>query len=364
MQRRLLVKADGQVPITSHVARIDQKVTGAVHRLETHLLPLALDEEHVLAIVLPVARCLPQRLVEDDRRLHFDVARRYEDAAHVVGERVPQHRALRQPERRTRGPLVEHEQAEILADLSVVPLLRFLEPLKMGLQLGLAEKRRAVDPLHRLVVRVALPVGARRRQQLERLEAAGRGHVRADAEVDEGVAIFAIFFLDRVDGHLGLSGGLLFDQLHLERFALRGEEPLRLISGPHLTLVDQILRRQVLHLLLDGWEIVRDKRAIDDEVVEESFIGRRTDAALRTGEQLRHGRRQQVSGAVPVEGQRLGVPVGDDRQAHVAVQWRRQIDEPAIDGGCERRLREPRRHLCRHVAGSTAHAHATAGSVG
>ena len=67
-----------------------------------------------------------------------------------------------------------------------------------------------------------------------------------DAEVDERVAI-----LDRVAGDLGLPGGLLVDQLDLQRLAAFGEEPLRFLARPHLPLVGQIGRRQLLHLLFD-----------------------------------------------------------------------------------------------------------------
>ena len=109
---------------------------------------------------------------------------------------------------------MEREESELLAELAVVALLRFLEPLQVRLQVLVAEERRAVDALHRLVVRVALPVGVRGGQQLERLQPSGRRHVRADAEVDEGVAV-----LDRVARDLGLPCGLLLDQLDLERLA-------------------------------------------------------------------------------------------------------------------------------------------------
>jgi hypothetical protein len=161
-----------------------------------------------------------------------------------------------------------------------------------------------------------------------------------------------------------LSRRLLLDQLHFERLALRGEELLRLLARPDLPLVDQILRRQLLHLLLDGVEIFGHERPIDDEVVEEPFIGGRTDTALRAGKQLRHRGRKEVRRAVPIERQRFRIPVGDDRQLRVVVERVGQIDEPAVDRGRERRLGEPRRHECRHVAGSSARAHATVGSVG
>ena len=143
--------------------RIRAGVARAVHRLEAHLVAVRrLDEEHVLAVVRPVPGRLPQRLVVDDRRLHLDVAGGEEHAAHVVGERVVERRALGQPERRARRPVVEREEAELLADLAVVALLRLLEARQVLVELLLREERRAVDPLHRLVLRVALPVGVRR----------------------------------------------------------------------------------------------------------------------------------------------------------------------------------------------------------
>src|SRR5688572_31097701 len=47
----------------------------------------------------------------------------------------------------------------------------------------------------------------------------GRRDVRADAEVDERVAV-----LDGVAGDLGLAGRLLVDQLHLQRLAAAVED--------------------------------------------------------------------------------------------------------------------------------------------
>ena len=121
---------------------------------------------------------------------------------------------------------MEREQAELLADLAVVALLRFFEARQVLVELLLREERRAVDALHRLVLRVALPVRVRRRRQLERLEPARRRHVRADAEIEERVLV-----LDRVDRHLRLAGRLLFDQLHLERLAALLEEVDRFLRA-------------------------------------------------------------------------------------------------------------------------------------
>ena len=105
--------------------------------------------------------------------------------------------------------------------------------------------------------------------------------MRADAEVDEGLLV-----LDRVAGDLRLAFGLLVDQLHLERLAALREERLGFFARPHLALVGKILRRQLLHLLLDGLEVLGHERPLDDEVVEEAFVGRRSDAALRAREEV------------------------------------------------------------------------------
>ena len=76
------------------------------------------------------------------------------------------------------------EQIELLADAAVIALLGLLQPVQVVIELLLVGPGRAVDPLQHLVARVAAPVGAGHLRQLERLELAGGGHVRAAAQVD------------------------------------------------------------------------------------------------------------------------------------------------------------------------------------
>ena len=111
------------------------------------------------------------------------------------------------------------EEVQLAPELAMIALLGFLDAREVLVELLLREERRAVDALHRLVLRVALPVGVARRRQLERLELARRRHVRTDAEIEERVLV-----LDGVDRHVRLAGRLLLDQLHLERLAAPGEE--------------------------------------------------------------------------------------------------------------------------------------------
>ncbi len=112
--------------------------------------------------------------------------------------------------------------------------------------------------------------------------------------------------LDRVAGDLRLAGGLLFDQLDLQRLTVFGEEAHRFVARPHLPLVRQVLRGELLHLLFDRLEILRHERPVDDEVVEEPVLGRGTDPALRARKQIGDRGGEQVGGAVTVDVQGLG----------------------------------------------------------
>ena len=208
----------------------------------------------------------------------------------------------------------------------MIAFLRFLDLREVRLQLFLRKERGAVHALHRLIPRVAFPVGIRRRLQLEGLEFSGRRHMRPDAEIDKRVLVF-----DRVAGHFALAFGLLFDQLDLERLAARREELLGVLARPHLPFVDEILRRQVAHFLFDHLEIFRYERPRHDEVVEKSLVGRRTDSALHTGKQIGDRRRQQVSRAVAIERERLGALVRHDLDGGVLMERERQIDQLPVD---------------------------------
>ena len=359
MQRRLLVIADREIAIAPHLAAEDEHVAGAVHRLQPHLLAFGLDEEHVLPVMRPVPGGLPQRLVEDDRRFHLGVARRDEHSAHVIREQVVEQRALLEPERRARRPLVEHEELLLATDLPVVALLRFFDAREVILEVFLREERGSVHALHWLIARVAFPIRVRRREQLERLQLSGGRHVRANTEVDERLLV-----LDRVAGDLALTLGLLLDQLDLERFAATGEETLGLLARPHLPLEDQILIRELAHLVLDRLEILGHERARHDEVVEEPFVGWRTDAALHAGEHVRDGRGEQVRCAVAVKGKSLRrVLRRNDLNRRVSGQWIREIDKPIPDFASQGRLAQTGRDRRRQIADSRTGRHTTTGTI-
>jgi hypothetical protein len=235
---------------------------------------------------------------------------------------------------------VEVKQIQFSTEFAVVPLLRFLDPFQMLVELLRREERRAVDALHRLALRVAFPIRIGRREQLERPQRPGGRHVRADAEVDERVAI-----LDRVARDVGLALRLLLDQLHLERLAALLEKFKRFGARPHLTLVDQILRRQLAHLRFDAIEILRHERPIDDEVVEEPLVDDRADAALGAGEKRGDRRSHQMRGRVARDVERLGRLVRENLHARVGRELMRQIDDAIVDLCCQRGVGKTRRNV-------------------
>ncbi|MNL72067.1 hypothetical protein D3C87_1973180 [compost metagenome] len=102
MARAELTVAQGQVAVALDALFVDQYVAGAVHRLERVFALFRFGREHVVAVLVPVARLLPQALVQDLRTFDFLVAVVAIHAAHVLLHLLPQRPALGVPEHRTR----------------------------------------------------------------------------------------------------------------------------------------------------------------------------------------------------------------------------------------------------------------------
>ena len=223
VEHAVLRQTERQLAVRADAAAVDERRLRAVHRLEAERLALGLEQEHVLAVVLPVARPLPERLADERRRVDLLVAAPRLQIAHGATQRLVQRPALRMPEGGPRRDVVEREEVELHAELAVVALLRLLAPPQEAIELLLRLPDRAVDPLERRARLVAAPVGAGHREQLERPDPAGRRDVRPLAQVDERAVL-----VDRGRRHrravpLG-PGGEVVEDLDLERLAALGEE--------------------------------------------------------------------------------------------------------------------------------------------
>ncbi|MBL8351535.1 MAG: threonine--tRNA ligase [Burkholderiaceae bacterium] len=91
----------------------DQDVAGAVHRLERVVALLRLRREHVVAVLVPVPRLLPQALVQDLRALDLLVAVVAVHLPHVLLHALPHRPALGVPEDRAGAVLVEVEEVQL-----------------------------------------------------------------------------------------------------------------------------------------------------------------------------------------------------------------------------------------------------------
>ena len=223
MEHAVLGQAQRELAVGAHLRAVDERRFRTVHRLQAVRLVLGLDQEHVLAVQVPVTRLLPQLLVHQRRRIDLLVAAARLDLAHRVAQRVVQTPALWVPERGTRRDVVEAEQVELNAQLAVVALLGLLAPPQEMIELLLRWPGRAVDALHRWPLLVAAPVGARNGEQLERSDLARRLDVRTTTQVDERPLLVERRLRRRQPALLGVGHQVIHD-LDLVRLALLGQE--------------------------------------------------------------------------------------------------------------------------------------------
>ena len=282
VQRRRLGVPQRQLAVGAQLAAEEQHVAGAVHRLHRPAALVHLELEHQVLVRRKVTRGDEGLLVVDDRRLDLEVAALVVLALADLLELVPDHHPLRVPERRTRRVLVEVDEVELDAETPVISFLRLLEPLEVGVEVGLRVERRPVDPRQLRVLLVAAPVGAGEPGQLDRLDRLRVLEVRAAAEIGE-VAL-------RVERDLALGG---VDELDLVVLALLGKEALGLVGGDLLPLPGPAFLQLAPDLLFDPLERVLADRLRKLEVVVEAVLDRRPDRDLRArdtgGERPRRG---------------------------------------------------------------------------
>ena len=232
---------------------------------------------------------------------------------------------------------MEREQVELAAELAVVALLRLLEPPQVPIELLLGVPGGAVDALEHRPRLVAAPVGAGGVQQLERPELPRGAEVAAATQVlERAVPVEA----DRRPLRLVE----VVDDLDLERLAALLEQPDRL--GPRQ--IHRVLERQVgglllAHLGLDLLEVGGRQRARQVEVVIEAVLDGGTDAELRLGEELEHGRGHHVRRAVTHRGEVVAVArpqVGRGVAAQL-VRVDRHAPKGSANADAERRCRTP-----------------------
>ncbi len=236
------------------------------------------------------------------------------------------------PEHRAGRLLLEVEQVHLAAELAVVALLRLLDLLEIGVELLLLGERGAVDAREHLAVGIAAPIGAGDLHQLEGVaDLAGRGHVRAAAEVEPVALLVDLDLLVLRDG---------VDQLDLEQLALVAKDLLRLVAAPDLLGERSVARDDLAHLLLDRLEVLRGERLVAEEVVIEAVLDHRADGDLGAGPQRLHRLGQHVGGVVADELERARVVAGQELDLGVLADRVGEVGELAVERHRHRALGE------------------------
>ncbi len=238
----------------------------------------------------------------------------------------------------------------------MVALLGLLELLEVGGKLLLARPRRAVDALQLRVAVVAAPVGAGELGELEGLaDLAGRGHVRAAAQVEPLALLVDLEVLAFGDG---------IDQLDLEQLALLLEEVLGLLPAPHLLAEGRVALDDLVHLGLDARDVVGVERLLLGEVVVEAVLDHRPDGDLGAGPQRLHGLGHDVRAVVADQLQRLRIGAHDDPDRGILLDRVGEVGEPPVDDHRHGLLGERLGDRARKLAPGDAHLVGTLAAVG
>src|SRR5690606_4674475 len=266
---------------------------------------------------------LPERARHELRRVDLAIARGRLPLAQVIDERLEQRPALRVPEHRADGLLLEMEEVHLLADAPVIAPLGFLEALEVFLELLLVGPGRAVDALEHLVARVAAPVRARELRQLEAsTQAPRRRQVRPAAEVDEfALAVKA----DR------LAGRDRRDDLGLVVLADALEELDGAITVPLLAHDLLVARDDLVHAGFDALDVLGRERLLTRKVVVEAVVDGRADRDLRVGVERLVGLAEPLGGAVASQLEAFGGPARDDPDGGVGGNRQGVVAQNAVD---------------------------------
>src|SRR6056297_1765274 len=161
-------------------------MTRAVHRLDGELaFVFGLRRKHVLAVPVPVARRLPERLVENLWCVDLAVASIVLTPAHVISQHLEQVPALGMPENNSGALLLEVKEIHLAPEFAVIALFRLLKLVEVGLEILIAGPGRPVDALQHLVVAIATPIGTGKLHELEGVaDLTGGRHVRPAAQIE------------------------------------------------------------------------------------------------------------------------------------------------------------------------------------
>jgi hypothetical protein len=255
---------------------VHEGALGTVHRLEAENVIFAVfDDEHVLLIVLPVTRLLPQFFFDKNRGENFVVIGTVEHVADKFLQFLVHDHSAGQPEHGAGRHVMEGKEIEFSSELAVISLFRFLEALEVFFEFLFLREGNAVDALELLILRIAFPVRAGNVQQLHVLDASGRRKMRTAAEIGKRP-----FFVAADD--LVLFVEALY-QLNLVLIAFAAPEIQRFLLAELAANEGLVFPGQFHHARFDAREVLGGEHVVDVDIVVKTLLDGRTDSELRTG---------------------------------------------------------------------------------
>ena len=288
-----LADTQRQLLVGVRLSLVDQHTARAVHRLDCVILVIDDGGIHVLLVVIPVTGALPQLAVEDHRGGDLNVAVALVYLAPVVDQGVLEDHAVRQEEREAWALLGQHEQAELLAQLAVIALLRLFQHVEVLVEFVLLRECGAVNTLQHLLGGIAAPVSAGDVHQLDAvaLYAAGGVQMRACAQVGELALL--------VEGN-GSVFRQIVNQLYLVRLLALFHELDGLCARQLEALELLLLLADFAHLCLESIEVLLREGERRIKIVVEAVVDGRADGQLHLRIQAFYCLRENVRYRVTV----------------------------------------------------------------
>ena len=151
--------AEGEIPVRMVGVFVYQHPARTVHGLDGILVVVDGRGVHVLTVIFPVTRSLPQIPVEHYRRFGFDISSSPMLLAPIIQQFVPQHHSFGMEKSHARRFLMETEKIQLLAYFAVIALLGFFQKMQVFFERLLVEKGGSVDPLQLSLALIGSPVG-------------------------------------------------------------------------------------------------------------------------------------------------------------------------------------------------------------
>ena len=285
-------KTQRQILVRALTAFENLQSSGAVHRLDREQAFLALRDEHIALIMLPMTAPFPKTARHNRGGAHLLITVTAEHFPHIILNRRVNRPAVGMPVDLTGILRVDMEQIHLGAKFAVIALLRLREHRKIISQIVRFLKTKGIDTREHGAVRVAAPIRSGDFIKLEslRVDFSRAFDMRPTAQIKETVLLISRddLALRQILNQLDFIWlvrknfeGILFRDFFPDKFRSR--------------------RKYFSHLFLDCGKIIFGQFGAgggEVEIIVKPVVDRRTDRNPHAREQMPDGLRHNVRARV------------------------------------------------------------------